>query len=268
MTTCKAAKWRARFGSGRSQPASTERFTHGFSRSPASWDSIASGPSCTGAVATVAALAGVSPEQLTKAQLNTGRDQLIAATHQLYPDHPVRTRPLTTEVAWRRGEVVALLMSRSIRIVTFWRVRPGLKIALSAKPPACLTKAAARHPRPAAVSPTSMPASDPLSQRPRSATSTSRDSVVDFQPAAQVTSPLLTPPVRAAGHLHSCREPLNCGKRTSTATNRRYGLPWAQCSALLPDAVMHQPTKSASIDITTTDLWERHEVPRTSRAMG
>ncbi len=50
------------------------------------------------AVAKVAALAGVPPEQLTKAQLNTGREQLIAAIHQLHPDHPMRTRPLTTRL--------------------------------------------------------------------------------------------------------------------------------------------------------------------------
>ena len=42
------------------------------------------------AVAKVAALAGVSPERLTKAQLDTGREQLIAATRQLHPDHPMR----------------------------------------------------------------------------------------------------------------------------------------------------------------------------------
>ena len=50
------------------------------------------------AVAKVAALAGVSPERLTKAQLDTGREQLIAATHRLYPDHPMRARPVTTRL--------------------------------------------------------------------------------------------------------------------------------------------------------------------------
>ena len=50
------------------------------------------------AVAKVAALAGVSPERLTKAQLDTGREQLIAATRQLHPDHPMRARPVTTRL--------------------------------------------------------------------------------------------------------------------------------------------------------------------------
>lgn len=50
------------------------------------------------AVAKVAALAGVPPERLTKAQLDTGREQLIAATRQLHPDHPTRVRPVTTRL--------------------------------------------------------------------------------------------------------------------------------------------------------------------------
>ena len=50
------------------------------------------------AVAKVAALAGVSPERLTKAQLDTGREHLIAATRRLHPDHPMRARPLTTRL--------------------------------------------------------------------------------------------------------------------------------------------------------------------------
>lgn len=48
------------------------------------------------AVTKVAALAGVPPDRLTKAQLDTGREELIAATDRLHPDHPVRTRPITT----------------------------------------------------------------------------------------------------------------------------------------------------------------------------
>ena len=43
-------------------------------------------------------MAGVSPERLTKAQLDTGRDQLIAATRRLHPDHPLRDRPVTTRL--------------------------------------------------------------------------------------------------------------------------------------------------------------------------
>ena len=50
------------------------------------------------AVAKVAALGGVSPERLTKAQLDASREQLIAATHRLHPDHPLRVRPLTTRL--------------------------------------------------------------------------------------------------------------------------------------------------------------------------
>ena len=50
------------------------------------------------AVAKVAALAGVPPERLTKAQLDTGREQLIAATRRLHPGHPMRTRPITTRL--------------------------------------------------------------------------------------------------------------------------------------------------------------------------
>jgi integrase len=50
------------------------------------------------AVAKVAALAATSPERLTKAQLDAGREQLIAATHRLHPDHPLRARPLTTRL--------------------------------------------------------------------------------------------------------------------------------------------------------------------------
>ncbi len=50
------------------------------------------------AVAKVAALAGVSPERLTKAQLDTGREQLIAAIRALHPDHPMRARPVTTRL--------------------------------------------------------------------------------------------------------------------------------------------------------------------------
>ena len=47
------------------------------------------------AVAKVAALAGVPPERLTKAQLDRGREQLIAATRRLHPNHPMRVRPMT-----------------------------------------------------------------------------------------------------------------------------------------------------------------------------
>ena len=50
------------------------------------------------AVAKVAALAGVWPERLTKTQLDTGRQQLIAATRRLHPDHPLRVRPVTTRL--------------------------------------------------------------------------------------------------------------------------------------------------------------------------
>jgi integrase len=50
------------------------------------------------AVAKVAALAGTSPERLTKAQLDTCREQLIAATRRLHPDRPLRARPLTTRL--------------------------------------------------------------------------------------------------------------------------------------------------------------------------
>jgi integrase len=41
---------------------------------------------------------GTSPERLTKQQLDVGREQLIAATRRLHPDHPIRTRPLTTRL--------------------------------------------------------------------------------------------------------------------------------------------------------------------------
>jgi integrase/recombinase XerD len=50
------------------------------------------------AVAKVAALAGSSPERLTKAQLDAGREQLITATRRLYPEHPSRVRPITTRL--------------------------------------------------------------------------------------------------------------------------------------------------------------------------
>ena len=57
------------------------------------------------AVAKVAALAGVPPERLTKAQLDRGREQLIAATRRLHPNHPMRVRPMTPRLARRRGDV-------------------------------------------------------------------------------------------------------------------------------------------------------------------
>lgn len=50
------------------------------------------------AVAKVAALSGTPPERLTNARLDAGRKQLIAATRQLHPDHPLRVRPLTTRL--------------------------------------------------------------------------------------------------------------------------------------------------------------------------
>jgi site-specific recombinase XerD len=50
------------------------------------------------AVAKVAALAGISPERLTKARLDAGRERLLAATRRLHPDHPLRARPLTTRL--------------------------------------------------------------------------------------------------------------------------------------------------------------------------
>jgi hypothetical protein len=50
------------------------------------------------AVAKVAALAGTAPERLTKARLDTGREQLLAATRRLHPDHPTRARPVTTRL--------------------------------------------------------------------------------------------------------------------------------------------------------------------------
>ena len=50
------------------------------------------------ATAKVAAVTGVAPERLTRAQLDAGREQLIAATHRLHPDHPLRARPLTTRL--------------------------------------------------------------------------------------------------------------------------------------------------------------------------
>jgi integrase/recombinase XerD len=50
------------------------------------------------AVAKVAALAGVPPERLTKAQLDDGREELLAATRRLHPDHPMRARPITTRL--------------------------------------------------------------------------------------------------------------------------------------------------------------------------
>ena len=59
------------------------------------------------AVAKVAALAGVSPERLTKAQLDTGRDAADRCDPPAAPDHPMRARPLTTTVARRRGDVVS-----------------------------------------------------------------------------------------------------------------------------------------------------------------
>jgi integrase len=50
------------------------------------------------AVAKVAALAGVPPDRLTKTELDTGREQLLAATRRLHPDHPMRVRPVTTRL--------------------------------------------------------------------------------------------------------------------------------------------------------------------------
>jgi integrase len=50
------------------------------------------------AVAKVAALAGVPPQRSTKEQLDTGREQLIAATRRLHPEHPMRARPITTRL--------------------------------------------------------------------------------------------------------------------------------------------------------------------------
>src|SRR5262249_53525335 len=50
------------------------------------------------AVAKVAALGGGSPERLTKAELDAGREQLIAATRRLHPEHPMRARPITTRL--------------------------------------------------------------------------------------------------------------------------------------------------------------------------
>ena len=58
------------------------------------------------AVAKVAAFAVVPPERLTKAQLDTGREQLIAATRSCDPDHPVRGRLADDVAARRRGDVV------------------------------------------------------------------------------------------------------------------------------------------------------------------
>ena len=50
------------------------------------------------AVAKVAALAGVPPERLTKTRLDDGREELLAATRRLHPDHPMRARPITTRL--------------------------------------------------------------------------------------------------------------------------------------------------------------------------
>jgi hypothetical protein len=50
------------------------------------------------AIAKVAALAGTSPRRLTKAQLDAGRKQLLAATRRLHPDHPLRAQPITTRL--------------------------------------------------------------------------------------------------------------------------------------------------------------------------
>jgi hypothetical protein len=50
------------------------------------------------AVAKVAGLAGTPPVRLTKAQLDAGREQLIAATRRLHPNHPLRVRPVTTRL--------------------------------------------------------------------------------------------------------------------------------------------------------------------------
>jgi integrase len=50
------------------------------------------------AVAKVAALASVPPDRLTKTELDTGREQLIAATRRLHPNHPMRARPVTTRL--------------------------------------------------------------------------------------------------------------------------------------------------------------------------
>jgi hypothetical protein len=58
------------------------------------------------AVAKVAALAGVAPERLTKAQLDNGREQLLAATRRLHPDHPMRAADHHA-TAWCRGDAVS-----------------------------------------------------------------------------------------------------------------------------------------------------------------
>jgi integrase len=50
------------------------------------------------AVAKVAALVGVMPERLTKARFDAAREQLIAATLQLDPEHPGRVGPLSTRL--------------------------------------------------------------------------------------------------------------------------------------------------------------------------
>ncbi|MCA1679558.1 MAG: site-specific integrase [Actinobacteria bacterium] len=50
------------------------------------------------AVARVAVLASTSPERVSKAQLDAGREKLITATRRLHPDNPIRTRPLTTRL--------------------------------------------------------------------------------------------------------------------------------------------------------------------------
>jgi len=50
------------------------------------------------AVALVAGLAGVSPERLTKARFDAAREQLIAATRRLDPEHPGRAGILSTRL--------------------------------------------------------------------------------------------------------------------------------------------------------------------------
>jgi hypothetical protein len=59
------------------------------------------------AVAKVAAFTGAAPKHLTKAQLDAGREQLIAATRRLHPDHPAPCAAADDEIAWCRGDAVS-----------------------------------------------------------------------------------------------------------------------------------------------------------------
>jgi hypothetical protein len=115
-------------------------------------------------------------------------------------------RTLRTQIPSRRSSRENPALTRIVVLLLSCLTFDSQQLAARERRRASPSATPRRQPHPCPVSPTSMPASDPLSQTPRSATSTGETATASTT-HNQTTNALLQADSQQPANLHPCREP-------------------------------------------------------------